>query len=443
MHSSAMSTTDHSDALAHGGEGAAAARANGHVCIFVLLLFIAAAAFSAIRKDVTRGFDELAHASYVAHLQSTDETWPAFKDMRMLDATSFRFTGEANYLNHPSPYYLLLAHLGPALEGHPEAIVIHRLFNVALVAIGFAAFMAIGLLAGLPRLSLYAYIVPLACIPVLVPLAGAINNDNLAFCGGGIAALAAWRLMATGSRTALLAALGGVVIASWAKMTALLLVGGLVGGVIVWLIWRGRFQARWIAPIVVAALVAGAPYVALTVQYGSPAPSTPGQTAMLKAGAQAAGWDIAARMPPAAYAAHFVSEFVSEWMPALEPRKALNYAALAIPVVAILCAFAGFVVSIKRIARGNEGPIDVVVVASALAFTLTFVIHGVFSYPYHLTFGWMTSAYPRYYLPLAAFVPLAGLSSLAAIKQSSARAILIGFLIAGPVVFRLLGAPFG
>jgi len=51
---------------------------------------------------------------------------------------------------------------------------------------------------------------------------------------------------------------------------------------------------------------------------------------------------------------------------------------------------------------------------------LTFVIHRVFSHPYHLAFGWVTSAYPRYYLPLAALVPLAGLSLFAAIKQPRA-----------------------
>ena len=65
-----------------------------------------------MRKDVTLGFDEVAHASYIAYLQGSGEPWPAFADMRMLDPSSFRFTGEANYLNHPSPYYLLLARLG-------------------------------------------------------------------------------------------------------------------------------------------------------------------------------------------------------------------------------------------------------------------------------------------------------------------------------------------
>src|SRR5450432_1150503 len=117
----------------------AEAKANWRVCAFVLLLFVVAATLSAIRKDVTRGFDEVAHASYVAHLQHSGETWPAFEDMRMLDPSSFRFTGEENYLDHPSPYYVLLARIGPTLEGHPEAILFYRLFNVMLVEIGRAS----------------------------------------------------------------------------------------------------------------------------------------------------------------------------------------------------------------------------------------------------------------------------------------------------------------
>ena len=76
---------------------------------------------SAVRKDITQGFDELAHASYVANLQATGETWPALERMRMLDPQNFEFTGAANYLNHPPVFYALVAALGPTLQGHPQA----------------------------------------------------------------------------------------------------------------------------------------------------------------------------------------------------------------------------------------------------------------------------------------------------------------------------------
>jgi hypothetical protein len=438
-----MLALNDSYAPSHDQESAASANTNWRVCAIVLLIFIVAATFSAVRKDVTQGFDEVAHASYIAHLQRTGESWPAFADLRMLDPSNFRFTGEANYLNHPAPYYLLLARLGPTLEGHPEGILLHRLLNVALAAIGLAALMAIGLIARLPRLQLYALIVPLACIPVLAPLAGAINNDNAAFAGGAIATLAVFQLLTTGSRSWLLAALGGALVASWAKFTGLLLAGGMVAGALLWLMWRGRLPARWIAPIAIAALLAGAPYIALLAQYGSPTPRTPGEIAMIKTGALAMGWDSAPRMTPVSFAIHFVSEFVREWMPTLKPRSALNYAALAIPIVSALFALGGILVAGLRIAHRKESPLDIVVVAGALAFAVTLLLHAIFSYKLQIDFGWLTTAYPRYYLPLAAVVPLAGLSLLGAIKQPRLRALLLVFLIAGPVMFRLLGAPLG
>jgi hypothetical protein len=162
---------------------------------------------------------------------------------------------------------------------------------------------------------------------------------------------------------------------------------------------------------------------------------------MITDGARITGWDSAERLSPAAFAVQFVREFVVEWMPTLKPRNVLNYAMLAIPIAAALCAAAGLWLAGRRIAQEKEGPFDVVIAAGALAFAVTFVLHGIFSYRLHTEFGWLTSAYPRYYLPLAAVMPLAGLSLLDAIGQPRARAILVGFLIAGPMVFRLLGEP--
>ena len=97
--------------------------------------------------------------------------------------------------------------------------------------------------------------------------------------------------------------------------------------------------------------------------------------------------------------------------------------------------------AIQRIVSGKAAPLDVVIACGALAFAGTFVIHIVFGYRLHVEFGWLSSAYPRYYLPLAAIFPLAGLALLGEIRSSSARAILLVLLIAGPVVFRLLLEP--
>ena len=76
-----------------------------------------------------------------------------------------------------------------------------------------------------------------------------------------------------------------------------------------------------------------------------------------------------------------------------------------------------------------------------LALAATFAIHVSYSYGRHLETGWLMDAYPRYYLPLAAIVPLAGLSLLAAINVPVWRTALLALLIGGPVLFRIFGAP--
>ena len=439
-----MSLASNLDAPSQQRESAAAAYAGWRASTIVLLLFIVVATLSAIRKDVTFGFDEVAHVSYVAHLQSTHEIWPAFAEMRMLDASTFRFTDVPNYLDHPSVYYWLLARIGPGLEGHPEAVLFYRLLNVALVAVGLAAWMAIGIVLRMPPLKLYAYVLPLACIPVLVPLAGAVNNDNAAFAGAGIAALGALQLVIAGSSPAwLMATLIGVIIASWAKFTALLLTGGLVGGVLLWLLWHGRLPSRWIGPIAMAALLASTPYIVFCAQYGSPTPRTPGQLEMITSTALASGWIDAPRLSPLSFAVNFLSEIVTDWMPSQKPRDALNYMALAIPLTAALAALAGLVLAVRRIAWAKAQPLDIIVAAGCAAFAATFVIHGIFAYRLHIEFGWLTSAYPRYYLPLLAIIPLANLVLLDAVTAPKARTLLLVFLIAGPIIFRVAGSPFG
>jgi hypothetical protein len=429
------------------GAVAAHAPGNGVVAAVILALFVVAAIVGAARKDITQGFDEVAHVSYVAQIQHDGELAPALPSLRLLDPRSFQFTAKANYLNHPPMFYALLAHLGPRLEDDPRALFVYRLINIAIAAIGFAALLGVGLAARWPRLEFYAYAVPLGCTPVLIPLAGAVNNDNLAFCGGAVALLGVWQLLATGRESFLAVALAGVVLAGWAKLTGLLLSAGLVGGVVAYMYWRRQlpWTRTWSCIIAVALVfaLAAAPYVAYVLRYGSPTPETPAQIALLADGARAAGWADLPRQSFLRYLVYFIGAFVEDWMPTLGARSDLNYAALVIPIEALGCALVGLALSLRRLRQRRESALDVVVVAGSLSIAATFAIHVTYSYGRYVATGWLMDAYPRYYLPLIAIVPLACLSLLAGIETPRRRNGLLAFLIATPVMFRILGAPLG
>jgi hypothetical protein len=438
-----VSLVSSTPAYATPGALSAPVTTNFFVAAVILGLFVLSAGLSAERKGISAGFDEVAHASYVAHIQHSGDAWPDLKSMRLLDPQNFQFTGEANYLNHPPPFYDLLAVLGPRLEGRPQALLAHRLIDIAIASLGFAALLGLGLAARFPRHEFYAFAVPLACTPVLVPIAGAVNNDNLAFLGGAVAMLGAWQLVATDRAGWLMVALLGLIAASWAKLTGLLLIGAMLGAVIAYLLWRQRLSWSALMPIALALALAAAPYIIYAVQYGSPTPQTPAQIALLQDGARTAGWADLPRKSFPAYIVYFVIAFVADWMPALGDRNVLQYSMLAIPVAALGCALMGIALSLRRLWRRQDTALDVVVVAGTVALVATFAIHVTYSYGRHLATGWLMDAYPRYYLPLAAIVPLAGLSLLAAVEAPRRRAALLAFLIAGPAIFRVLGAPLG
>jgi hypothetical protein len=423
------------------GALSAPATANPLIAAVILGLFVLAAILSAGRKDVTQGFDEVAHTSYVAHIQATGEAWPALERMRLLDPHGFQFTADANYLNHPPMFYALLAALGPKLVGHPQALLAHRLIDVVITAIGVAALLGLGLAAQFSRLEFYAYTVPLACIPALAPIAGAVNNDNLAFLGGAVATVGVWQLVATRRGLWLTVALLGVVAAGWAKLTGLVLTGAMVGAVFAYLALRRRVPWSWTLAVAIAFALAAAPYAIYLLQYGSPTPETPAQIALLTDGARAAGWADLPRKSFPDYLDHFIVALIVDWMPTIGVRSDFNYAMLVIPVAALACALAGILLSLRRLWQRRETSLDIVVLAGALALAATFALHVSYSYGRHVATGWMMDAYPRYYLPLAAILPLAALSLLAAIEAPRRRAALLAFLIAGPVIFRIFGAP--
>jgi hypothetical protein len=416
---------------------------NGAVAAVIFALFVLAAIVSAARKDITQGFDEVAHTSYIAHIQHSGNGWPDLTKMRLLDPQTFEFTDKPNYLNHPPKFYALLAKLGPTLEGHPQVLFVYRLIDVAIAGIGLAALLWLGLAARFTREEFYAYAVPIACIPALAPIAGAVNNDNLAFCGGAIVTLGLWQALVTERDGWLVLALAGVVAASWAKLTGFLLTVPMVSAVMTYLLLRGRLPWLWIPAALAALALAATPYFEFIMSYGSPTPETPAQVALIADGAHAAGWDVLPRKSFPDYVAYFAGAFIADWMPTIAVRNVFNYAMLAIPAAALVCTVLGIILSLRRIWRRRETALDVIVAAGSCAIALTLAIHLHFSYQRHLATGWLMDAYPRYYLPLMAIVPLACLSLAVGIENPRRRNALIVFLVAGPVIFRIFGAPLG
>ncbi|MGO8907809.1 MAG: hypothetical protein ACLQDM_00530 [Bradyrhizobium sp.] len=361
----------------------------------------------------------------------------------MIDPTTFKSSSEANYLNHPPFYYWLIAALGPEVREHPEALLYLRLLNVAVGALGLGALLALAAGMKLRGLEFYAFAVMTATTPVLAPLAGSVNNDNLSFAAGAFTILGAYAYVESQRRSWLVVACCGMLVAGLSKLTGLLLCGGFLAALLALLALR-RAPNRVDAAIVVASLIAAAsPYIAFTLQYGSPAPNTPAQIELLRQGADAVGWSTAPRMDAASYAIMFLKNFVSEWMPALHPRNSLQLALLILPSAVLMIAAAGTVLSL-RVILADRGEASAPIVATGmLAIVATLAIHIMFSYQRHLQTGWMMDAYPRYYLPVMAVIPMAAIAFTKAIGSSRARAMVLSFLIAAPLIFGLFGAPLG
>jgi 4-amino-4-deoxy-L-arabinose transferase-like glycosyltransferase len=402
--------------------------------LIVLVLFVLAATASLPHKPASSHLDEVAHLSYVAHAQATGPKWPGFAEMRMIDPETFRFGAEQNYLNHPPFYYWLMAAFGPQLLGRPESVIPARALNIALAAFGLAALLLLARRLQLGQGEFYAFAAMVAATPVLPALAGSVNSDNFAFFGGAVSLLGLYVYAATSSRAWLIVACGGMLAASAAKLTGLLLVGTTLGLTLALMATRRRPAGFDLLIVACSLIVAASPYLVFVLQYGSPAPNTPAQSALLTNGASVAGWADAPRMPASTYVIFFLKSFLMGWMPVLPPRGVLRLSLLALPAAIVLISFAGLGVSIRALIDRRAQPTDFIVAAGMGAIALTLAVHMAFSYQRHLQTGWMLDAYPRYYLPSIAIVPIAALALTSAVRHQGLKIALVSFLAAAPIV---------
>jgi hypothetical protein len=402
--------------------------------LIVLTLFALAATVSLGRKPAARHLDEVAHLSYVAQAQATGLKWPAFAEMRLLDPQTFQFGAEQNYLNHPPFYYWLIAAVGPQLLGQPGSMIPVRVLNIGLAAIGLAALLLLARRMQLGQSEFYAFVAMVAATPVLAAVAGSVNNDNFSFFGGAVGLLGLYVYAAASSRGWLLVACGGMLAASAAKLTGLLLVGTTLALTFALMGTRRRPAAADLLIVACSLIVAASPYLVFLLQYGSPAPNTPAQSALLANGAAVAGWADAPRMNPAAYVVFFLKSLLMGWILARPPFDALQLSLLALPAATILISLAGLGVSIRAVMDRRAQPTDFIVVAGMGALALTLAIHMAFSYQRHLETGWMQDAYPRYYLPLIPIVPIAALALTSAVRHQGLKTTLVCFLATAPII---------
>lgn len=412
--------------------------------LVIAALFMLGATGSALRKPITRGFDEVAHLSYAATVQASPRPfWPGFAKMRLIDPATFDFTAEQNYLNHPPFYYAAVAALAPSIAENPSALVPARLINVAMGVMGLIALLVLGRRMRLARGEFYAFAVMAATTPVLAPLAGAVNNDNLCIAAGAVALLGLYAYAQTRTTTALLLACGGMIAASAAKLTGLLLVGATLGFGMALIALTVPVRPRDFVIVAASLALAAMPYLVFVAQYGSPAPDTAAQIDLLRTGAQTAGWIDQPRLTFPAYVAYFLESLVLGWMPTPRPREAVHYALMIFPAILMLASLAGAAQALRAVAQRKPTPADLLIAAGTVATLLTLAVHIAFSYHRHLQTGWMMDAYPRYYLPLLAIMPMAALRLVSSIESSRARTALLALLIAAPMIFQAFGEPAG
>jgi hypothetical protein len=346
--------------------------------------------FAALMDRFPSALDELQHLSYVRAMEVSPSLFTRFEQLRVLDSSGARFSSAANYLSHPSPYYLLMGLFDRALGG---SILGLRLVNLGLSFGAVAIMLAAGyrVLTGWRERAVFA--AALVLFPKLGSVAGLINNDNGALLATAAAffGLIEWQRRPCARTGALLGL--GLALCGWTKLTVLVMAGLAV------LIAEGlRLWSRKTRPglggyalVAVGAAVAAAPSLANILTYGrllhqaSPVFIEPAQRIALT---------------PMRYTAVFLGFMADKWT-ALEPSDLLQK--LGFLLVLGLGATAA-AVGLRRMRREDDGSAAGPAWRAACAFILAtspmLLLHLVFGWRTYVEDGFVEAAQIRYYYGL-------------------------------------------
>jgi hypothetical protein len=319
------------------GPAPAAGRAAPASSNVLLSLIVAAAALvwhllnglaAALMGAFPASLDELQHLSFIRTMEAAPSLFPHYERMRVLDAATQRFTHAANYLYHPSPYYILMGSIDRVAHG---SILDLRLVNLAVSAVAVVLMLAAGfrVLSGWKERWVFA--AALVLFPKLGVVAGLINNDNAALLAAAVAffGLIEWQRKPSGW-TALILGIG-LALCGWTKLTVLLMAGfaTLFGEGLRWRA-QGRLPpSRTYLPLAGGLAISAIPTVANLLAYGRVLPHS---------AALFVPPDLRSHLTLSRYILMFMQAMAAKWA-ALEPSTVIEsvglYAVLALAIVAV------------------------------------------------------------------------------------------------------------
>ncbi|MGH6918430.1 MAG: hypothetical protein ACREJ0_12100 [Geminicoccaceae bacterium] len=412
-----------------------------------LLVYAARALLVALAGPFPMPFDEHAHLSYVLHLAAGSPLLPDLDAMRLVDLADFdRWLDQRNHLNHPPGYYWLMAMLAQAPVSDAALVLGLRLANVALSTGAIAVALWMAARSGWSAAAQLSFMALVVLVPTLPVLGGIVSNDNLALLGGVLGCAGAFVLLQgeRGRRPWALMAVG-LLLAGLAKLTAGLLCGLLLAIVLATLIrqrGRGALSASGLCALALAAVLASAPYLALWLSHGSPAPMTEGLQALLEARLADAGPLPDQHLSPGAYVLHFLTSLLVYWPPST-PASRLELALLAAPLLTLLLCLAGVVLAFRAPAGAASDPTRALVACGAIALIVLMLVHFAFAYGLHLATGWHRAVHPRYYFPALPILPAAFALLLMRLRSPARARWLAGAGIACTIGYALLAGIAG
>jgi hypothetical protein len=316
--------------------------------------------------------------------------------MRLYDFGAGHWTNIDNFINHPSLSY----HFLNIIAGFSSPGIGMRYAAVSCFLAGFGVMLyALHKTGLLTNLGLAC--VTLLCIFLKIDKFGAhFNNDAVAFLGGAIIFMGAV-LMANDastnqvekgyrqSATALLFL--GTLFCIATKLNTALLMAIFVFSIFIMQPRTGVKLSKALRQPLNLALILGCilvsiPYLWFMLEYGSPAPATPGQIAIISADSA-----TAIRMALPIYLFESGRQAIINAGSDAAITYAVFFAGIAFSIVLAI---------IKRKSSKMPAGLAMIFIPTAIATLIVLIIHLRFSYQRHVQYGWQPELYPRYYFSL-------------------------------------------